>query len=275
MSCVQFSSLARGHILLLLVLAAQASWAADPILVAHRGLLRHAPENTLPAFAACLELGIGFELDIRTTRDGHLVVIHDDSLARTTDGGDRSIRSISLAEAKKLDAGAWFNEVFAGSRIPTLEETLALVQSKKRKTTIIALNVKHLTSEGEKKLVELTMEYGLLNDCFAFDQDDEMSRRLKKLNPKFRIGQNVSHGTLEARLNEGLLDVFLLTFVPTPEEVTVLRRHGKQIVFNFAGDGESRRNPETWNRTRAAGIDGMLTDLPLDCRHAWRNSTEP
>ena len=112
MSCVQFSSLARGHILLLLVLAAQASWAADPILVAHRGLLRHAPENTLPAFAACLELGIGFELDIRTTRDGHLVVIHDDSLARTTDGGDRSIRSISLAEAKKLDAGAWFNEVF-------------------------------------------------------------------------------------------------------------------------------------------------------------------
>ena len=264
-----------SRLLIVLLLATRVSWAADPILVGHRGLLRHAPENTLPTFAVCLELGIGFELDIRTTRDGHLVVIHDDSLERTTDGGNRSIRSINLDEARTLDAGSWFNDVFAGVRIPTLEETLALVQSKKRKNTIIALNVKQLTSEGEKQVVELTTKYGLLNDCFAFDQDDAMSRRLKKLNPKFRIGQNVSRGTLEARLNEGLLDVFLVTFVPTSEQVTLLRQNGKQIVFNFGGDGESRRNPETWNRARAAGIDGMLTDFPLECRRAWRNNAEP
>ena len=53
---------------------ADAQKRKSPTLIAHRGLLRHAPENTLPAFAACLELGIGFELDIRTTKDGHLVV---------------------------------------------------------------------------------------------------------------------------------------------------------------------------------------------------------
>ena len=62
---------------LLILLLSVEILQADPILIAHRGLLQHAPENTLPAFASCLELGMGFELDIRTTRDGKLVVLHD------------------------------------------------------------------------------------------------------------------------------------------------------------------------------------------------------
>ena len=74
--------------------------ADAPIPVAHRGLLRHAPENTLPAFAFCLELGMGFELDIRTTKDGHLMVLHDDSVERTTNGSSRSIRDMTLKEVK-------------------------------------------------------------------------------------------------------------------------------------------------------------------------------
>src|SRR2546426_3765520 len=57
-----------------------------PLLVAHRGLLKHAPENTLASFAACLELRLGFELDIRRTKDGHLVCLHDDDVRRTTNG---------------------------------------------------------------------------------------------------------------------------------------------------------------------------------------------
>ena len=94
----------------------------SPTLIAHRGLLRHAPENTLPAFAACLELGIGFELDIRTTKDGHLVVFHDDNVQRTTDGRAQSVRQMTLAQLKDLDAGSWFDAAFTGVRIPTLEE---------------------------------------------------------------------------------------------------------------------------------------------------------
>ena len=95
--------------------------AVDPIPVAHRGLLRHAPENTLPAFAACLELGMGFELDIRTTKDGYLVVLHDDSVKRTTNGPARSIRDMTLNEVRQLDAGSWFDPAFAAVRVPTLE----------------------------------------------------------------------------------------------------------------------------------------------------------
>jgi len=244
--------------------------ADSPIPIAHRGLLRHAPENTLPAFAACLELGMGFELDIRTTKDGRLVVLHDDSVERTTNGSSRSIRDMTLNEVKQLDAGSWFDPAFAGVRVPTLEETLALVQARKRGSTIIALNVKQLTPAGEAKLVSLVEKYGLFDESFAFDQNAEMSRRLRKLNPKFRIGQNVNRPSLDDRLQEDSLNVFLLTFAPTREEVKRLRERKKQVLFNYAGPGDARRNPDTWKRVRDAGIDGMLTDYPLECRILWR-----
>ena len=248
--------------------------AADPILVAHRGLLRHAPENTPPAFAACLELGIGFELDIRTTKDGKLVVLHDDTLGRTTNGPNRSVREFTLAEVKQFDAGSWFHPSFANVRVPTLEETFALIKQRRRGVTIVALNVKDITRDGERRLVELVEKYGLLNESFAFDQSDETSRRLKALDPKLRIGANVNRQTVESRLEEGLLDVFLVTFVPTTEEVQRLREARKQVVYNFGGSGEARRNPSVWTAAKRAGIDGMLTDFPLECRRLWRTAAD-
>ncbi|MFT4558271.1 MAG: glycerophosphoryl diester phosphodiesterase [Planctomycetaceae bacterium] len=246
--------------------------AADPIPIAHRGLLHHAPENTLPAFATCLELRMGFELDIRTTKDGHLIVLHDDNVERTTNGPARSVREMTLAELKRLDAGSWFDVAFAGERIPTLEETLAHVARRKRGRIIIALNVKHVTREGEAELVALVEKYKLLSESFAFDQSDEMSRRLKNLNPAFRIGQNVNRQSIDARLEEGLLDCFLLTATPMAEEVLLLRKRGKQVLFNYAGSGEARRNTETWRRAAAAGIDGLLTDYPLEFRIVLREA---
>ena len=253
-----------------LIVAVGLAPGAEPIPIGHRGLLRHAPENTLPAFAACVQLRLGFELDVRTTKDGHLVVLHDESIGRTTDGSDRSISELTLAEARKLDAGSWFDPAFVGVGIPTLREVLTMVKEQKGGPTILALNVKQLTSQGERKLVELVAEAGLLEESFAFDQSDVMSRRLKQQDRRFRIGQNVGRRDLDARLAEGLLDVFLLTFVPTAEEVARLHDRGKQVLFNFGGPGEARRNPETWQRVRAAGIDGMLTDFPLECREVWR-----
>lgn len=246
----------------------------NPILIAHRGLLHHAPENTLPAFAACLELGIGFELDIRTTKDGHLVVFHDDNVQRTTDGRARSVRQMTLAQLKNLDAGSWFDTAFAGVRIPTLEEALSLVSERKRRQTIIALNVKHLTRQGESKLIALVEKHKLLKESFAFDQSDEMSRRLKKLNPAFRIGKNVyNRKNYNMLLEEGLVDCFLLASIPTADEVLHLHQHGKQVLFNYAGPGPERRNKEAWKRAAEAGVDGLLTDYPLDCQAFWRNAS--
>ena len=129
-----------------------------------------------------------------------------------------------------------------------------------------------MTPTGEEQLVRLVEKYGLLEESFAFDQNDEMSRRLKQLNPRFRIGQNVNRQSIDRRLDEGLLDVFLLTAAPTAAEVNRLKQRGIQVLFNFGGAGETRRNPTIWKQVRDAGIDGILTDYPLECRTVWRDS---
>jgi len=244
--------------------------SAEPLAIAHRGLLRHAPENTLSSFAACLELRMGIELDIRTTSDGHLVVIHDDNLQRTTNGPSKSIRSLSLAEVKKLDAGSWFDIAYRNERVPTLEETFALIQKRKQGPTLIALNVKQITREGERTLIRLMDEYDMFGISFVFDQSDDVSKRLKQLDPRLLVGQNVSRSLIVGVLKEDFVDVFLLSDTPTETEVEKLHEHQKLALFNYAGAGDDRRSPVAWRQARAAGVDGMLTDYPTLCQQIWR-----
>ena len=251
-------------------LLASVSLKADPILISHRGLLQHAPENTLPAFATCLELGMGLELDIRTTKDGKLVVLHDATLVRTTNGPNRHLSEFTWKQLQKFDAGSWFDSRFTGVRVPSLEETFALVKERKRRPSLLALNVKGITREGEKELVRLLGKFKLFKESFAFDQSDECSERLKALDPRIRIGRNVRREEIDYRLAEGATDIYLLTSVPNEAEVSLLRKHRKAILFNYAGTGEHRREKKNWLRVRELGIDGMLTDYPLDCAKLWQ-----
>lgn len=246
-----------------------ADTANLPILIAHRGQARHAPENTLPAFAACVELGIGMELDIRTTKDGYLVILHDDLLTRTTNGGARSVRDLTLAELKQLDAGAWFLPAFAGTRVPTLEEVFVMIKERRHSPLLLALEIKDISEDGERQLVALVQKYGLLDQSYAFSKSEECLRRLKTLNAKFRVGQNVSRDSLEQRVKAGLLDVFMVTFPPTAEQVNRLHQLGKRVVCNFGGEAKSRRDPKLWSAVREAGIDGMISDFTFECQRHW------
>ena len=95
-----------------------------PLLIAHRGGAAEAPENTLGAFRRALDLGIRwFELDVQMTKDGALVVIHDETVDRTTNGTG-PVSSFTFEEIRKLDAGSRFSPDFAGEKIPTLREVL-------------------------------------------------------------------------------------------------------------------------------------------------------
>ncbi len=94
---------------------------------AHRGASAIAPENTLAAFRAAAEQGAQWvELDVALLADGTLVVIHDDSIDRTS-SGTGSLGALTRADLERLDAGAWFGSQFAGERIPTLEEALKVL----------------------------------------------------------------------------------------------------------------------------------------------------
>src|SRR5262249_30389187 len=133
-----------------------------PRLVAHRGLFRHAPENTLAAFAACLELRLGFELDVRRSKDGVLVVLHDATLNRATSGMGE-VGAPTLAELKKLDAGRWFDPAFAGARIPTLDEVFALLKARRHADTLVAIDLKIDDGKVEADVVRLARKHGVLS----------------------------------------------------------------------------------------------------------------
>jgi glycerophosphoryl diester phosphodiesterase len=181
-----------------------------------------------------------------------------------------------MAEVKKLDAGSWFDVGYQKVTVPTLEETFKLIQNRKQGPTIIALNVKQISRDGERKLVALMSKYDMLGNSFAFDQSREVSERLKQINPRVRIGQNVNRSSFMDRLEEDFLDVFLLTYTPTKEEVDRLRQQHKQALYNYAGTGENRRDPVAWRQTQAAGVDGMLTDYPTLSQQVWRaNKSQP
>ncbi|MDR2647197.1 MAG: glycerophosphodiester phosphodiesterase [Oscillospiraceae bacterium] len=101
------------------------------LVISHRGANKLAPENTLPAFELSLSLGVdGFENDVHMTRDGVIVVCHDDTVDRTSNGHG-AIESLTFDELRALDFGAWFDPKFAGTTIPTLEEFFALCGSLK------------------------------------------------------------------------------------------------------------------------------------------------
>ncbi|MEO5373148.1 MAG: glycerophosphodiester phosphodiesterase [Alphaproteobacteria bacterium] len=95
-----------------------------PRVIGHRGSASTAPENTIASFRAAAALGVAMvEFDVKLSADGRTVIIHDETLERTTDGHGR-VRETTLEDLRRLDAGGWFEPRFAGERLPTLEETL-------------------------------------------------------------------------------------------------------------------------------------------------------
>lgn len=100
-----------------------------PRLIGHRGAKESAPENTLASIREAARQGAAWiELDVMLTRDGVPVIIHDDTLDRTT-SGTGPVPSLDLADLRRLDAGSWFDPRFAGEPVPTLEEALELARS--------------------------------------------------------------------------------------------------------------------------------------------------
>jgi glycerophosphoryl diester phosphodiesterase len=98
-----------------------------PRIIGHRGACAHAPENTLASIRKAAAQGVRWvEFDVRLAREGDLVLMHDDDVGRTTSGKGR-VLDLTVAELGALDAGAWFGGAFAGERVPSLAETIALL----------------------------------------------------------------------------------------------------------------------------------------------------
>jgi glycerophosphoryl diester phosphodiesterase len=115
----------------------QPGEAAD--IAAHRGDRAHAPENTLPAFEEAIRRGSDYvETDVQLTADGYAVLMHDETVDRTTNGTGR-VGDFTLAELRTLDAGGWYDSAFTGVQVPLLDEFLALLQRSPEVTALVEL----------------------------------------------------------------------------------------------------------------------------------------
>ena len=145
------------------------------VCMAHRGFSGRYPENTLLAFQKAIEVGADvIEFDVRSSKDGKLVVIHDSAVDRVSNGTGR-VDQLTLEELKKLDLGL-------RQKIPILEETLDLVAGK------IGLNI-HIRVKGKQlnRVVELMKEYDIVEEAFIAIEDPQEVLRLRKEYPEIHV----------------------------------------------------------------------------------------
>jgi glycerophosphoryl diester phosphodiesterase len=149
--------------------------------IAHRGASGTAPENTLTAFRAAIAAGAAMcELDVQPTRDHALVVIHDDTVDRTTDG-QGAVKEMTLAELKRLDAGARFAPR-RDEPIPTLDEVFAATADQ------CALNIELKSGQVEEEVVALMRKWKALETSMVSSFDWVRLARVRELEVAVRIG---------------------------------------------------------------------------------------
>ena len=223
------------------------------VAVAHRGYARRAPENTLSAFRAAIEVGADFaELDVQETSDGVVVVLHDRDLMRMA-GDPRRISDIPLAEARKFDLGRNAGPEFAGERIPTLAEAIALARGKIK----LQIELKYYGKDRglARKVAELIRREEFEEHCEVTSLDEEGLRLAKRANPRLNVVALVTY----ALGDPGRLDVDGLsvnTEVLTDRLIRAVRRRGKSLYAWTVDD------PRVMVRLIERGVGGLVTNAP-------------
>ncbi|MEK5037160.1 glycerophosphodiester phosphodiesterase [Sporosarcina sp. FSL K6-3457] len=229
------------------------------ISVAHRGASSYAPENTQAAFQKGLELGADFlESDVHLSKDGELVIIHDEKVDRTTNGTG-FVKDYTLAELKELDAGTSFDASFSGEKIITLDELLdefygeigLLIEIKKPK----------LYPGIEEKVVELLKKYEDVSGVIVQSFDIESMRKIHSLLPELQIAVLMKPSTLlpsSKRLEDLTSFATYINFnVSYINKRMVDRIHtygGKVLVW-------SKQDQQLIAKAFQYGVDGIITDF--------------
>jgi len=160
----------------------------EPLLIAHRGLSARYPENTMAAFRAAVGAGAAMlELDVGLSSDDRVVVLHDATLERTTNGTGW-LADFPLAHLRKLDAGSWFAPRFAGEKLPTLAEVLDLVRGRCAVNIEIKAEAVSPRPEGgiEEKVIALVRDRHMEEEVLVSSFDPTAVTRIKKIAPSVR-----------------------------------------------------------------------------------------
>ncbi len=228
------------------------------LVLAHRGYSSKAPENTMAAFELALEKGShGLELDVHLSRDGEVVVIHDHTLERTTNGTG-VVEEHTLSELHRLDAGSWFSPQFKGERIPTLDQVCALIKGKN-----LLLNVELKAALGFEKLneclIEILANHDIEEQVIVSSFNHYSLAHLKQIRPGLRTGILYNAALVDPwiyakSIGASALHPYYLGIIP---EIVAGAQQNGMMVSTWTVD-----SPPDIKRMIAAKVDSIITNEP-------------
>lgn len=219
---------------------------------AHRGASAYAPENTMASFKMALEMKADYlELDVHLTKDGHLLIMHDETVDRTTDGKG-AIKNMTLAEITKLDAGIKYNKKFKGEKVPTLEELLKTFAGK------IKFNIEIKADGCEEGVVKLIKQYKIEKDVMVSSFHHEYLQKVKELEPSIITAGLVTMGPKIKQLKNTIKADYLNiheSFL-TKAIYDKAREAGLGVVVWTVNEKENMK------KFVQMGVDGIITNYP-------------
>ena len=219
---------------------------SDFMIIGHRGAAGYEPENTLLSFRRAVDIGVDWiEFDLHRSADGHLVVIHDETVDRTTNGHGR-VRDMTLGQLKGLDAGK-------GQQIPTLQEVIDLARGRVRM-------IPEIKQEGiELELLDVIDRNGIVNDCMVASFHGYSIRRCKEFNPTLQTAAIFSHLPIDfkAEALDVMADVlFLRKDIVSQALVEECHKNGFNVnIWN-------EDTPDEIRKYAAMGPDMMSSNYP-------------
>ncbi|MEW6750822.1 MAG: glycerophosphodiester phosphodiesterase family protein [Candidatus Latescibacterota bacterium] len=205
-----------------------------PVRIAHRGASGEglSPENTLAAFEQAVQLGVDVvEMDVHATADGHLVVIHDPTLDRTTDR-QGAVRELTLEQVRQADAGLWRGEAFRGQRVPTLQEALEVTRH--RALALIEIKADYVA----ERVLQVVAGAGAQDQVVLQSLNPQTVERVKLLEP------GVPAALLLGRL----------TAAPSRLRARRLARHLLELRANALAIWHAALTPALFEEMRQRGI---------------------
>ncbi len=225
----------------------------DVYVVAHRGAHIGIPENTLAAYKAAIEMGVDFvEVDLRTTRDGHIVSIHNKEIdSYATDGARGLVSQMTLEKLKRVDIGSRIGPQWSNERIPTFEEILKVCKGR----VGIYLDLKDAPVE---KLVWLVREWGMAGQVLWYADFDEL-QRLERLCPECIAmpdpGPQENLRKIIGRFRPSVIAAVWRYYSPAFAEKC--HQAGAIVIVDESG-------PECWEDALVWKTDGIQTDHPAE-----------
>lgn len=236
-----------------------------PLIIAHRGASAVAPENTLAAFKLAHQAGAdGIELDVMLSKDNQLVIMHDDTVDRTTNGSGR-VRDMTYAELKELDVGSHFSADFVGEKIPLLTQVYELLGKK----LLINVELKNYATPFDDltaKVIELTEKFNLVDSIILSSFNPINLSKARRINRNIRLGLLTASGKpgkiLRSRVGRIFpYDALHPHYSDTNSNLVQYMHQINRHVNVWTVD-----DPDELLRLKALGIDAVICNDPKSAR---------